>query len=97
MKKPRTRLNKVVINQQDGTCHGCGRVGQIALVLPVQPICMVCGSLDIRDPRGHAFEPMFGPARTYRASRYTPELPDRRVNNRMWPKAKERRAQGATA
>ncbi len=97
MKKTRTRLSKDIINQQDGTCHGCGRAGQVSLALPIQPICMVCGSTDIRDPRGKAFEPMFGPAATYRASRYTPELPDRRTNDRPWPLIRERRAQGATA
>lgn len=89
-------MKKTITNAKDATCYNCGATAHVRLEHG-QTVCTACGSINLRDPRGHAFEPVFGPVRTYRASRYTPELPCRRENDRLWPKAQERRTQGAMA
>lgn len=87
-------MKKIIINPQDAVCHGCGTAGEVArhYIYSAQPICMACGSLDVRDHRGRAFEPIFGPAKTFRASKYTPPVPDRRVRNVPYPSIRDRRA-----
>lgn len=88
---------KTITNARDAICYNCGEIAQVTIEHG-QPVCSACRKTGfLRDPRGKAFEPIYGPARTYRASVYTPEMPDRRVSNRIWPKIRERRAQGATA
>ena len=88
-------MKKTITNAKDATCYNCGATAQITLEHG-QTVCTRCGSINLRDPRGRAFEPTFGPARTYRASRYTPELPCRRDNDRHWPQIRERRSVGST-
>lgn len=88
-------MKKTITNKQDATCQRCGSIGQPVMPTWVpawQPVCGSCGSADLRDPRGKTFEPTYGAASTYRASKYTPEMPDRRTECRSWPLIRERRA-----
>lgn len=85
-------MKKTITNAIDAICYNCGAKAHVRLEHG-QITCTACGSINLRDPRGNAFEPVFGPAGTYRASRYTPEMPDRRVNDRPWPLVRERRAE----
>ena len=84
-------MKKTITNKQDATCYTCGATAQITLEHG-QTVCTRCGSINLRDPRGNVFEPTFGPAATFRASRYTPPVADRRTNDRPWPLIRERRA-----
>lgn len=87
-------MKKIITNATDAICYNCGARGATTSRADGgYVICAACGKAGyLRDPRGHAFQPVYGPARTFRASKYTPELPDRRIKQQPWPLIRERRA-----
>ena len=82
---------KIIKNRADAICMGCF-AHDSAVVVAGRVVCWECGQRDFIDNGGDIFQPLFGddPGATYRASRYTPALPDRRVNHRRMPLVKER-------
>lgn len=84
-------MKKTITNAKDALCYNCGELAAVT-IQHNEPACSACGKVGyLRDPRGKVFEPTYGPAKFFRASKYTPPVPDRRINNRLWPKAQERR------
>ena len=81
---------KRIVNKTDSYCSDCQGY-HCAELVDGRVLCEHCGSPLLLDRTGQIFQPLFAPARMYRASRYTPPRPDRRHNSRPWPKHKERR------
>ena len=84
---------KTIVNAKDAGCRTCFFSPGAELVDGVV-VCKGCGSRDLIDvKKGGVFEPVFGvdPEKTFRASKYTPPLPDRRKARRAWPVSRERR------
>jgi len=82
---------KILINGNDAFCLRCF-VGDAVLNSAGDVVCSYCGRRDLIDHQGEIFQPLFEPAKTWQASRYTPAQPERRISQRAWPKIKERRA-----
>lgn len=89
-------MKRIITNAEDACCPRC-ITGKRAIIGPNNtPICERCGNDLLIDRRtGETFVPIYGPARTFQASKYTPPVPCRRESNRLWPESKERRAQVA--
>ena len=87
---------KKITNAADAACLSCF-VGDHAVINKTgQVVCENCGSMNLTSrTKPGTFEAEFGgPAKTYKASVYTPECRDRRTRNRPWPAYKEQRARG---
>lgn len=85
-------MNKIVANGHEAICRICANVG--ATISKNEVVCSHCGAKELVNIFGGIFLPVFeiDKNKTYQVSKYTPKLPDRRENNRLWPKIKERRS-----
>jgi len=83
---------KIIKNADDAVCQDCKSVGQI-IHYNGDVSCRNCGSPSILTRNGRLFVPQYkpDPEKMFQSSTYTPLMPDRRKDNRAYPKIKERR------
>ena len=88
---------KKITNGDMAYCMSCERKTH-AIQIEDKTVCIYCLSDDLVNEQGMTFSPIFGldVDKSYRASKYTPLMPDRRKNSGSCPKFKERREIYAT-
>jgi len=80
---------KTIINKHEAICTDCGASDVIAV--NNMAMCQNCRSFNLCTSDGKEFSPVYGETSFYKASKYTPELPDRRRDTRKVAKILERR------
>jgi len=87
---------RIIANKDQSKCLACGHE---AIALPVMGgfvMCSNCESPNIIDKQTQTvFQPIYEEVETFRASIYTPPIPNRRKRSVPWPKIKERRRYGS--
>ncbi len=82
---------KIVTNASKSYCPYCNKGGTATLVDGVV-VCSLCGTQNLFNSISRqAFVPIFDVEKKYRASTYTPLMPDRRERDIAYPKYKDRR------
>ncbi len=85
-------MEKQIANKEMSYCPMCEK-RDIAIVLHNKPICELCGNQNLLDIIGmNIFIPFYEHFKTYKASSYTPSMPDRREDSRSYPIIRDRRA-----
>lgn len=84
---------KVIVNKKEAYCLTCSGGGHAVISFDGAVVCSNCFSSDlISGTTGKEFLAVFGvTTKTFQVNQYCPELPDRRLQDRIWPISKERR------